>query len=114
MHYQRQSTSTQKQFQLLTMEIGIPFCDINDDKVGLLIGTNFADSLIHGDFQVGDPGDPTALKTVLGWMLVGGDKVITNNSISCNSLLNTTLESLNENVKQFWQIFLWNCTRISI
>ena len=37
-------------------------------------------------------------------MLVGGSKVITKNSISCNSLLNTTLESLNENVKRFWQV----------
>ena len=36
-------------------------------------------------------------------MLVGGSKAITNNSISCISLLNTTFESLNENVKQFWQ-----------
>ena len=37
-------------------------------------------------------------------MLVGGSKVITNNSIKCNSFLNTALKSLNENVKQFWQI----------
>ena len=34
----------------------------------------------------------------------GGSKLITKNSISCNSFLNTTLESLNQNVKQFWQI----------
>ena len=25
----------------------IPFCDINGDNVGLLIGTNYADLLIH-------------------------------------------------------------------
>ena len=37
-------------------------------------------------------------------MLVGGSKVITNNSIKCNSFLNTALKSLNENVKQFCQI----------
>ena len=37
-------------------------------------------------------------------MLVGGSKVISKNSISCNPLLNTTLESLDENVKQSWQI----------
>ena len=35
-------------------------------------------------------------------MLVGGSKGI--NNINCNSLLNTTLESLNNYVKQFWQI----------
>ena len=56
----------------------IPFCDINDDNVGLLlIGTNYADLLIHREFRVGDPGDPIAVKTVLGWMLVGGSKLIT-------------------------------------
>ena len=82
----------------------ILFCDINDGNIGLLIGINYSDLLIHRDFRVGDPGDPIAVKTVLGWMLVGGSKLITKNSISCNSLLNTTLESLNQNVKQFWQI----------
>ena len=30
----------------------IPFCDINDDNVGLLIGANYADLLIHRDFRV--------------------------------------------------------------
>ena len=72
----------------------ISFYDINGDNVGLLIVTNYACG----------PGDPIAVKTALGWMLVGRSKVITKNSISCISLLNTTLESLNENVKQFWQI----------
>ena len=37
-------------------------------------------------------------------MLVGGSKIISKNSISCNPLLNTTLESLDENGKQSWQI----------
>ena len=55
----------------------IPFCDINDDNVGLLIGTNYADLLIHRDFRVGDPEDPLVVKTVLGWMLVGRSKLIT-------------------------------------
>ena len=82
----------------------IPFYDINDNNVGLLIGTNYADLLIHRDFRVRDPGDPTAVKTVLGWVLVRGRKLITKNSISCNSLLNTTLYSLNQIVKQIWQI----------
>ena len=83
----------------------IPFSGINDDNVGLLIGTNYADLLIHRDFRAGDPRDPIAVKTVLGWMLVGRSKLITRSSISCNSLLNATLESLNQNVKQFWQIY---------
>ena len=56
----------------------IPFCDINDDDVGLSIGTNYADLLVHRDFRFGDPGDPIAVKTVLGWMLVGGIKLITS------------------------------------
>ena len=37
-------------------------------------------------------------------MLVGASKLITKNSISCNSLLNTILEFLNQNVKQFCHI----------
>ena len=82
----------------------IPFCDISDDNVGLLIGTNYAELRIHRDFRVGDLGDPIAVKTLVGWMLVGGSKFITKNSISYNSLLYTTRESLNQNMKKFWHI----------
>ena len=96
-----ESNEIKNQYQHLR---NIPFCDINGDNVRLLIGTNYADLLIHQDFRVGYPRDPIAVKTVFVWMFVGGSKVMTKNSISCNSLLNTTLESLNENVKQFWQI----------
>ena len=76
-------------------------CDIN---VGLSIGTIYADLFTHQNYQVGCSGDEIAVKTVLGRMLVGGSRVITNNSVSCNSLFNTTFENLNEHVKQFWQI----------
>ena len=92
------SSEIKNQYQHLR---DIPFCNKNDDNAGLLIGTNYADLLIPRDFGVGNPGDPIAIKTVLGWMLVGGSKLITKNSISCNSLLNTKLESLNQNAKQF-------------
>ena len=91
----------------------IPLYDINGDNVGLLIGTNYADLLIHRYFRVSDPGDPIAVKTVLGWMLVGGSKVIIKNSISCSYLLNTKLESLNKNVKKFWQIDSYGSVYVS-
>ena len=74
------------------------FCNINDDNVGLLIDTNYADLVINRDFGVRDPGDSVPVKSVLRWMLVGGSKSITSNTISCNSLLNTKLEILNQNV----------------
>ena len=80
----------------------ISFYNISGDKAWLLIVKNYADLLINRDLRVRDPGDSIAVKTVLWWILVGVRKVITNNSINCNSLLNSTLESLNENVKHFY------------
>ena len=79
----------------------IPFCDINCDNVGLLIATHYSGLLIHQDVGIGDPGYPMLYKLCLDGCWLAEAKLYQTNSISCNSLLHTRLESLNENVEQF-------------
>ena len=44
-----------------------------EDKVTLLIGTNYMDLLLHRDYIKGRIGEPIAIKTVFGWILVESD-----------------------------------------
>ena len=45
---------------------------VKDSDVTLLIGTDHADLLLHKDIRQGQYGEPTAVKTTLGWVLMGG------------------------------------------
>ena len=64
----------------------IDFPLLKDSDVALLIGRDHANSLLHRDFRQGQNGDPTAVKTTLGWAHMGGSKAEGENS-SCNTYL---------------------------
>ena len=51
----------------------ITFPEFKEDEVTLLIGTNFIDLLLHRDYIKGKIGEPIAIKTAFGWILVGSD-----------------------------------------
>ena len=52
----------------------IDFPVLKDSNVTLLIGTDCTDVLLHRDSYEGQNGEPTAVKTALGWVLMGGSK----------------------------------------
>ena len=68
---------------------------MKDSDVTLLIGTDHANLLLHRDFRQGQNGDPTAVKTTLGWVLMGGSKGEGENS-SCNYII-SSLANIDEN-----------------
>ena len=59
---------------------------MKDSDVTLLIGTDQGNLLLHRDFCQGQNGDPTAVKTTLGWVFMGGSKGEGENS-SCNYII---------------------------
>ena len=65
---------------------------LKDSDVTLLIGTDHANLLLHRDFRQGQNGDATAVKTRLGWVLVGGSKGDGENS-SCNYIFSSLTDS---------------------
>ena len=65
---------------------------MKDSDVTLLIGTNHANLLLHRDFRQGQNEDPTAVKTILGWVLMGGSKGKGENS-SCNYIFSSLTNS---------------------
>ena len=79
---------------------------MNGSNVDLLIGTNNADLLLKKDFRQGETNEPLAIKTCLGWMLMG---VYSNSSNrykanSCNHITKVSNESFFKEIERFWQI----------
>ena len=70
----------------------IDFPLLKDSDVTLLIGTDHANLLLHRDFRQGQNGDPRAVKTTLGWILMGGSKGEGENS-SCNYIISSLTNS---------------------
>ena len=86
----------------------IEFPPPNNNDVTILIGADMPHLLLHLDYKVGKQNDPVAIKTKLGWVLMGG-KSITNKSLT--NYINSDLELLSQNVEQFWAIESYGTTK---
>ena len=53
-------------------DISLPKPDKGD--VTVLIVSDHAELLLHQEFKIGKQGDPVAVKTKLGWILMGGKR----------------------------------------
>ena len=87
----------------------ITFPEFKEDELTLLIGTNYMDLLLHRDYIKGRIGEPIAIKTVFGWILVGSDIDVNcnfenfkNTNVYCNFMAN--FDDLNKNICKFWDI----------
>ncbi|XP_055703910.1 uncharacterized protein LOC129802253 [Phlebotomus papatasi] len=71
--------------------------------IDLLIGGNCYWQIMKDETHILGPGQPLLKNTVLGWVLVGPcqTEVFSSNIVSCNL---TTLESIDESLKRFWEI----------
>ena len=87
----------------------IMFPEFKEDEVTLLIGTNYMDLLLYGDYIKGRIGELIAIKTVFGWILVGNDINVNynfenfkNTNVYCNFM--TNYDGLNKNICKIWEI----------
>ena len=87
----------------------ITFPEFKEDEVTLLMGTNCLDLLLHRDYRKGSIGEPIAITTVFGWILVGSDinvncnfENLKNTNVYCNFM--TNFDDLNKNICKFWEI----------
>ena len=84
----------------------INFPILNSSYVDLPIGTNKADLLLQRGFRQCDTNEPLAIKTCLGWMLMGVYSKRSNRekTKSCNHITKISNESLSKEIERFWQI----------
>ena len=45
--------------------------DVDDAQVTMLIGANVPEAQVHKEFRRGGSGEPYAVRTVLGWAMLG-------------------------------------------
>ena len=84
----------------------ITFLEFKENEVTLLTGTNYMDLLLHRDYIKGKIGEPIAIETAFGWILVGKDINVNfnfenfkNTNVYCN--FTTNLADLNKNICKF-------------
>ena len=75
---------------------GMNISALNPGVFSLIIGTDFPELQIHLDFRSGEPHQPCAVKTKLGWILMGKKK----------SSLDLTSSSINTSfgLESFWSL----------
>ena len=74
----------------------IPIPKLHPGDVTLIIRTDFPKLLLNQEYKEEKHWEPYAIKTYLGWVLMGGNKRL-NTSVNCN--LTQTF-----NVERFWEI----------
>ena len=79
-------------------DISLPKPDKGD--VTILIGSDHPELLLHQKFKIGKLGDSVAVKTKLGWILMGRKRQLGNRS-QCNYL---SEDNISESLEKFWQI----------
>ena len=82
------------------MNIYMIFLFQNKGDVTVLIGSDHPELLPHQEFKTGKSGDPVAVKTKLGWMLMEGKRQLGNKS-QCNYL---SEDNISESLEKFWKI----------
>ena len=82
---------------------GIEFPQLKDLDVTIFIGTDHADLLLHREFRVGRDGEPMAVKTKLGWVLMRGSKHNKRKG-SSSFLFNNSISTIDQNVRNFWKL----------
>ena len=84
----------------------IEFPQLKAVDVTILIGTDHAKLLLHREFRVRRDAEPMAVKTKLGWVLMGGSKHNIRKG-SCNFLCNNSVSTIDQNVQNFWKLDLY-------
>ena len=80
----------------------IPFPDVDRQKISVLLGTNVIEAFVPIDVRKGLPNQPLAIKTILGWSVLGKvSDAESNFNINCTCTEDSILD---ERLKGFWEI----------
>lgn len=78
---------------------------MHPQPIDLLIGAELFPFILLPGKQIGKSGEPSALNTVFGWVLMGKINCPINNQYSSMTSLCTTVESsIDHSIKRFWEL----------
>ena len=64
----------------------------------------YANSAYRSRNQKRKPNEPIAIKTIFGWVLMGGKSEKYHNCVTSNKLNLQNLDTLSESVERFWEL----------
>ena len=89
---------------------GLGLVDIEPDKIQLLIGANVPRAHVQIDCREGEHDGLVAVKTLLGWCVLGESNSNVNDNLNHNSKVNANVNfvvsdhDLSKQVEQFWKM----------
>ena len=87
------------------------FQEVEKGTISILLGTNIQAAFVPLDVRKGNRNKPLAIKSCLGWSILGGVlNVQSHNQIQLN-LISGEDVSLNDQLEEFWKIDSYGTAR---
>jgi hypothetical protein len=93
----------------------IPFPDVERKKISVLIGTNIPEAFIPLEVKKGMPNEPLAIKSCLGWSVLGNCNMSSGSSKSRAQLNHVLIQeelSLDKQLEHFWMTESYGSTKV--
>ena len=87
------------------------FPEVERKKISVLLGTNIQEVFIPLDVKRGRPNEPLAIKSCLGWSILGGSSNIQSRRQGQVNLIGGEDVSLNNQLEEFWKIESYGTTK---
>jgi len=82
----------------------VRFPEVERKKISILLGTNIQEAFIPLDVRRGNRNEPLAIKSCLGWSILGGSSNVQSQSQGQVNLISGEDSSLNSQLEEFWKI----------
>jgi len=96
-------TKVMKDADQLSHLKGVPFPDVERMKISVLIGTNVQEAFIPIEVRKGKADEPIAIRSSLGWSVLGGTCIPTTETANINYSRGDDI-TLNEQLQEFWKV----------
>ena len=82
----------------------VPFPDAERGKVSILIGTGIQEAFIPLEVRKGKPNEPFAIRSCLGWSVLGGSVGAASKHLFNLNFVSTEDTSLSRQLEEFWRV----------
>ncbi|XP_068749478.1 uncharacterized protein [Montipora capricornis] len=89
----------------------VRFPEVERRKISILLGTNIQEVFVPLDVRKGNRNEPLAIKSCLGWSILGGFSNLQSHSQGQVNLISSEDVSLNDQLEEFWKIESYGTAR---
>ena len=89
----------------------VRFPEVERKKISILLGTNIPEAFVPLDVRKGNRNELLAIKSCLGWSILGGSSNVRAQSQGQVNLISGEDSSLNNQREEFWKIESYGTTR---